>query len=101
MDETEFNKIADLLLTSMGDRIDDLLGDHIDVELHAGILTLGLENGGQYVINKHGPNKEIWVSSPVSGAFHFRAVEGQWISTRNSQTELCQLLGQELGISII
>ena len=32
-----------------------------------GVLTLNLGSHGTYVINKQAPNKQIWVSSPVSG----------------------------------
>ena len=100
LDEAEFHKAADLVLNHLGDVIDDQLGDRIDVEMQSGILTLDLEKGGQYVINKHGPNKEIWLSSPISGAAHFKFSGGKWFSTRKSDIELLALLSQELGISL-
>ena len=68
--------------------------------MQGGILTLALEQGGQYVINKHGPNKEIWVSSPVSGAAHFKHADGRWTSTRNPDTDLHRLLEGELGLRL-
>ena len=100
MDETEFNQVADTVLNRVADVVDERLGDRIDVEIHAGILTLELEDGKQYVINKHGPNKEIWLSSPVSGAAHFKLLDGQWRSTRQPQVELLARLGEELGLTI-
>jgi frataxin len=49
------------------------------------------------VINKHGPNREIWLSSPKSGAWHFtRADGGAWRSTRGVE-ELAALLAAELA----
>ena len=100
MDESEFNKLADQALMGIADMIDDLLGDKIDVEIQSGILTLDLDRGGQYVINKHGPNREIWLSSPVSGAAHFKSVDGAWISTRDPSVNLLERLGAELNISL-
>lgn len=32
----------------------------------AGVLTLKLGDKGTYVINKQPPNKQIWLSSPIS-----------------------------------
>lgn len=32
-----------------------------------GVLTLNLGSHGTYVINKQSPNKQIWMSSPLSG----------------------------------
>ena len=100
MDETAFHVAADAVLTRLADAIDDQVGDRVDVELHAGILTMELEDGRQYVINKQTPNREIWVSSPFSGASHFRLDQGQWRSTRQAQVELCALLAQELAVSL-
>jgi len=99
VDETDFNVMADTLIELIADRVDDLLGDRIDVDLQGGILTMTVENGGQYVINKHRPNREIWLSSPVSGAAHFHLVEGDWLSTRDAGVDLLVVLGSEFGLS--
>ena len=100
MDETVFNREADLVLNHLADTIDEHLGDRIDVEMQSGILTLEVKGGGQYVINKHGPNREIWLSSPVSGAAHFKAIDGGWRSTRQADVDLIALLSRELGLSL-
>lgn len=95
-DESHFTSAADQLLNRMADTIDDLLGDDVDAELQGGILTLSLESGGQYVINKHAPNRQIWMSSPVSGASHYDYADGQWQSTRDPAAKLPQVLAAEL-----
>ncbi|OJX80872.1 iron donor protein CyaY [Magnetospirillum sp. 64-120] len=95
-DESRFTSAADQLLNRMADTIDDLLGDDVDAELQGGILTLSLESGGQYVINKHAPNRQIWMSSPVSGASHYDYADGQWQSTRDPAAKLPQVLAAEL-----
>lgn len=101
LDETAFEKLAIATLNRLADAIEDRLADHVEVEFQGGILTVELEDGGQYVINKHGPNRQIWLSSPKSGAWHFAWDEaGQaWASTRAPAT-LDGLLSQELSAAI-
>lgn len=96
LDDSRFAALADEVLERLGDAIDDALGDEIDVDLQGGILTLALSGGGQYIINKHAPNREIWLSSPASGAVHFGYVDGCWVSTRNPALVLQEVLTAEL-----
>jgi frataxin len=99
LDESRFAALADPLLERIGDAVEDALDD-AEADLHAGILTITLPGTGQYVINKHAPNREIWVSSPKSGAHHFGWVDGKWISTRAPGLELPGLLRAEIGIEV-
>lgn len=96
--DADFESRAEAELQRLMARLDDKLGATVDVEFQNGILTLDLEDGGQYVINRHGPNKEIWLSSPRSGAWHFKydAAGSVWRSTRGAG-ELAALLNQELA----
>ena len=102
MDATAFEDLAEKTLESLFDAIDDAIGDDADVDLENGILTVELEDGRQYVINKHAPNQQIWLSSPINGAAHYGYDEaaGVWISARSSDslldvlsTEMSQIAG--------
>ena len=68
-----------------------------DIDLGDGILTLGCEYG-TYVINKQTATREIWLSSPISGPYHFAFLNNKWQS--RSGVELFQILTNELGIAI-
>ena len=68
LDETRFATLADATLRRLIEAIDEVGADSLDTDLRDGILTVDLESGGHYVVNKHAPNREIWVSSPVSVA---------------------------------
>ena len=97
MDEAGFLTRADALLADLMAKLDDTVGDLMDVDLEGGVLTIELDSGGQYVINKHAPMKQIWVSSPASGAAHFdfdpdRAL---WMNGRTGG-ELIALLDEEI-----
>jgi frataxin len=97
MDDSAFESLAEQTLARLQAQIEAAL-DEADVELRGGILTLELEDGRQYVINKHMPNRQIWLSSPISGAAHFAhdAQAGVWRSTR-SDAQLHALLAAELS----
>lgn len=97
MDESRFETLADETLHRFMDAIDAALGDVLDVDLENGILKIELDDGRQYVINKHAPNRQIWLSSPVSGAAHFGydAASGGWVSTRGAGN-LAAILAAEL-----
>lgn len=50
------------------------------MQVQAGVLTIDFNEKGTYVLNKQPPNKQIWLSSPVSGPKRFDWVlfsEGQ------------------------
>lgn len=100
MDEPDFERLARTVLDRLMATIEDQAGD-LEVDLEGGILTIGLPGGGQYLINKHTPNREIWLSSPKSGAWHFRHdPEAGWVSTRvvdDARPQLHRLLSDELA----
>ncbi|CAA7622752.1 Protein implicated in iron transport [Candidatus Terasakiella magnetica] len=98
LDENRFSTLADTLLDGIAEAIEAAL-DRADADVQAGILTITLPGVGQYVINKHAPNREIWLSSPKSGAHHFRYAEGAWISTRDATISLVPLLVAEIKAS--
>jgi len=101
LDESEFHKLADTTLLALATAIDDALGDSLDVDEQGGILTIGLPDGGQYILNKNAPMRQIWLSSPKSGAWHFDWNEGQgaWVSSRGSEG-LTEVLGGELEVGL-
>lgn len=100
MDQSTFERLAAATISRLMQEIEDQLEDHLDIDLEAGILHIELANGGRYVINKHGPNREIWLSSPVSGAWHFAPGDDGWRSTRaveGAHKKLHDILTAELA----
>ncbi|XP_071098686.1 frataxin, mitochondrial-like [Haliotis cracherodii] len=101
MTEREYEVLADDTLDSLAEYFEDL-GDvadchqDYDASLGSGVLTLVLGgNMGTYVINKQTPNKQIWLSSPVSGPKRYDFCDSRWIYKRDGVT-LHQLLMAEL-----
>jgi len=75
-------------------------------------LTLAFPPIGTYVINKQPPNKQIWLSSPISGPkrFDYGVVgegqnekegggKGDWVYLRDGSS-LGDLLLKEVGVDI-
>jgi len=88
-DESTFIAAADRTLAALGtalDRAIDATGADVDWSLNDGILEIDAEDGGKVIVNRHAPNRELWVAAK-SGGFHYRASGGRWIDTR-SGTEL-------------
>lgn len=78
----------------------------------AGVLTLKFPPIGTYVINKQPPNKQIWLSSPISGPKRYDWVvlgegqnekegggRGDWIYLRDGSS-LIDVMTKEVGIDL-
>lgn len=91
-----FDSAANRFLAALTSAFEDAL-PMAEVDLEGGILTVELEDGGTYVINKHAPTRQIWVSSPASGATHFARDQGsdRWIDTRGGR-DLARMLREEI-----
>lgn len=48
------------------------------------------------MINKQGPSRQIWLSSPISGPKRYDWIDGKWIYKRD-QVSLQALLNQEIS----
>jgi CyaY protein len=94
--DSEFAIKAGVILDNIVQDIEDQdPGGEIDLDLNDGILTLVTEKG-TFVINKQSAAKEIWLSSPVSGPYHFANTEKLWQSRKGA--ELFDILTDELNI---
>ena len=99
MTESEFNELADAVFQRIELAIDDADAG-IDYDSNGTVLEMEFADGSKLIVNRHVPNREIWLSSPVSGAAHFKAIDGGWRSTRQADVDLIALLSRELGLSL-
>ncbi len=98
IDDATFETLAEAALQSIADTLEDADADNLDVELEEGVLTIEVDDGGTFLLNKHAPMKQLWLSSPKSGASHYALAEegGRWLSTRDG-TDLLGLLAAEMS----
>ena len=92
MSEQAFETLADSLLVA--------LEEGLDGELQGSVLTVEGE-AGTWIVNKHAATRQIWLSSPKSGARHyaFEQAKGLWQDTRGGADLLTTLSG-ELGVAL-
>lgn len=91
MTESEFNELADAVFARI-ERTMDASNADIDCSLNGPVMELEFADGSQIIINRHGPNKEIWLAAR-SGGFHYAWQEGRWWSQRDS-SELFEKLSE-------
>lgn len=91
MTENEFNELADAVFNRIEHAIDSS-GADIECNLNGPVLELEFDDGSQIVVNRHGPNREIWLAAK-SGGFHYAYQDGQWMSRRDGG-ELFEKLGE-------
>ncbi|KPM02455.1 frataxin-like protein [Sarcoptes scabiei] len=102
IDEKTYEKIADETLDRLNDRLEHFIDSfdnaeqNCDISFNNGVLTLSLGEKGVYVINRQTPNRQIWLSSPMSGPKRYDYIDGQWIYKHDGQS-LNDLLRKELS----
>ncbi|KAI2625560.1 mitochondrial chaperone Frataxin [Xylaria nigripes] len=111
---TEFHELADNFIMRLVAKTENMQDTQtsIEVEYSAGIVLLKIDSIGTYVICKRPSSRQIWLSSPISGAKCF-----DWTIVREGQqhkqdtasakfvflrdgTLLTELLLVETGIAI-
>ena len=95
----DYVALADEALDTILEKADELSDERDDVEceLSSGVLTLKIAGTGTWVLNKQVPNRQLWLSSPVSGPCRYEYVDGTWTHTRDGSS-LSELLERELGL---
>lgn len=99
MTESEFNQMADAVFARIERGLD--AGD-IDYDSNGAIMEVELASGDKLVVNRHTPNREIWLAAR-SGGFHFAWRDGQWFSQRDDGelfTKLAELVQTGAGVAI-
>ena len=105
MRDSEFVAVTDRVLAAIGAALDaaiDSSDADLDWSLNDGVLSIDCGAGGKLVVNRHVPNREIWVAAR-SGGFHFRLDAGSWCDTRSGQelgAALTGLLGLQAQVTI-
>ena len=89
-----YHQIAENVLNQIFDWIDQ--NNAFDADIN-GLELIAKTHRGTYQINYHGVTKQIWVSSPLSGAHHFEYIAPNWLSTRDQSQELWAFLKAEFA----
>lgn len=83
LSDTAFQSLAHTTLARLHDALDGAYesGALEDLELEQGLLTIVTATGKSFIVSAHGPSKQIWLASPISGGLHFSwdAAAAQWV----------------------
>jgi CyaY protein len=94
-------KNFDLVITDLLQNISDALerdgGDDIDIIESDGMLTITTLLG-VFVINRQSVMQEVWLSSPITGPYHFAYKDANWVDKNNNN--LLTILEKELKIHL-
>jgi CyaY protein len=99
--ESEFVALTDRVLGAVGAAI-DVGGEDLDWSENDGVLTIEFPDGSRIIVNRHLPNRELWVAAR-SGGHHFRIDGGGWRDTRSGEelaAALSRLLQLQAGVAI-
>ena len=105
MSDAGFLAAADATLAGIGAALDRALeasDADVDWSLVDGILEISCEDGSKVIVNRHGPNRELWVAAR-RGGFHFRRDGERWLDTRSGEelgTALARVLKDQAGIDV-
>jgi CyaY protein len=105
MDESAFLAAADATLDRIGLALDAALetsAAELDWSLNDGVLTIECDDETRIIVNRHLPNREIWVAAK-SGGYHFRAQHGRWRDVRGNDelaAALVRLLRTQARIAV-
>ncbi len=91
MTESEFNELADAVFARIENTV-DASGEDIECSLTGGVQELEFDDGSKIIINRHAPNREIWLAAK-SGGFHYAWQDERWFSSRDG-SELFGKLGE-------
>ena len=103
--DSEFILAADRTLATIGGALDAALETSdadADWNFNDGILEIECEDGSKLIVNRHVPNREIWVAARAGG-FHFKPVAGLWRDTRSGDelgAALAALIRAQAGLDI-
>ncbi len=103
--DSAFIAAADATLAAIGDALDAALEASdldIDWSLNDGILQIEDEAGGKLIVNRHVPNRELWIAARAGG-FHFAPRDGAWRDTRSGEelaSALTSLVAAQCRLSL-
>lgn len=100
INESEYQRLADIALRNIEDMLADVDADDVDVERSGDVLTLTFASGQKAVINTQRPTRQIWVAANAR-AWHFRVeaapaelgteatfARARWVDEKDERTEL-------------
>jgi frataxin len=107
MKDQAFEAEAAKILEAWAEFIEDNFD--VDVDCDGSVLSIELEDGRVFILNRHRPLKQLWLSSPISGASHYSwdSDAANWTGTKGQgaldilfSADLTKALGEEITLTL-
>lgn len=102
MEHKTFVRESGIALRHIDDVLGELEHDALDVDLAGDVLTLGFDDGAEYIINAHSAASQIWMAAGTT-AWHFDCVQADagptWIAHKTGD-ELMATVAREVGVKL-
>lgn len=96
--ESEFHEHADRFLEELFEQLESQDAEgQLDIDLQEGVMTIEV-NSREFVISKHAPSIQVWLSSPLSGGLHFDPTDAGRDWKLKDGRRLSVILGEELSM---
>jgi CyaY protein len=110
MDDSRYQKLADVALRAIEDLLKDVDAEVVDIERAGDVITLTFADKKKAVVNTQRPTRQIWLAANAR-AWHFDYHEsdsvaaGRWMDDKGQGVELIaqitaivkELAGLDLG----
>ena len=105
MAERSFSVQASEMLETIVEQLEAVPAcDDLDMDIVDGVLKIEFEDGGQIIVNRQEPVRQLWVASPLGPAhFSFDADRGAWVDAKTGATlmeTLSRALTRKLGVAV-
>lgn len=93
MDDSRYQKLADVALRAIEDLLKDVDAEVVDIERSGDVLTLTFASGKKAVVNTQRPTRQIWLAANAR-AWHFGYHEAdgpspsRWLDDKGQGVEL-------------
>ena len=99
-----YHQLADRIFNQLEAALEEADAEGcLELEIAGNVMTIALSHGKTFVVSKHEPSQQIWLSSPRSGGLHFSYRNDAW--QLEDGRELTALLRTELkelaGIDVV
>lgn len=89
MDESNYQKIADVALQAIEKMLDEVDAEDVDCERSGDVVTLTFKSGKKAVINTQRPTRQIWLAANARAwHFSFDQSTSRWLDDKGEGVEL-------------
>ena len=105
MEESEYQKLADVALRAIEDMMADVDAEVVDIDRAGDVITLTFAKGTKAIVNTQRPTRQIWLAANAR-AWHFGwdDASGRWLDDKGQGVELLEqvaaIIEESAGIDV-